>query len=101
MANNSAFGPNGPTVLVGVSAVQVQATQNVVVQSYRVRCLVTGYLTWGPTNSVTSVGAPAAGVPSANTLGMTAGNVESFCLPNGWFIASGAGAFELTPGEGV
>lgn len=103
MANDSAFSPGGPTVLVGATAVQIPLAGSINnVQSYRVRCLVAAYLTWGP-STVTAAGAPTAGVPSANTIGMAAGAVEKLSLPDGntWFIASAAAAFEVTPGEGI
>jgi hypothetical protein len=110
MSQNSAFDPTfGPTVLVGTSVVQAPATNGVLVGSYRVRCLVTGYLSWASSQGGNPAGtaptipapvAPSAGTPSPNTVGMTAGTVEVFKLPvNAFLLASVAAAFEVTPGE--
>lgn len=106
---DSTFTPKGPTVLVGTSVVQATGTNpNEQCTSCLVRCLVTGYLSWmtselGTTTApAITVAAPTAGVPSANTIGMTAGAVQTLGLPvNAWFKASAAAAFEITPGEGV
>lgn len=109
MSTTAAFCPQGSTVLVTNAAVQVpgEATGGVA-QSYRVRNLASTpqYFTWGATNAVTSVGAPTAGVPSANTIGMLGSSVETFVInaPGAgtlWFIASTATGFEFTPGEGL
>ena len=108
MSLDSAFTPYGSvgTVLVGVSAVQVLAATGGGAgssgQSFRVRCLVTAYLTWGTGSGVTAVGAPSAGTPSANTIGMSAGQVEVFSFPPlAYFISTVAASFEITCGEGV
>lgn len=105
---DSTFTPSGPTVLVGVSVVQVNAaTQNAVEPtSYRVRCLATGYLAWYPSQTVGAptftAAAPTAGNPASNTIGMNAGGVETFSFPQGgYFLSSVAAGFEVTPGEGV
>lgn len=96
----AAFQPLGPTVLVGVTALQVPGAS--AAGSFRVRCLVTAYLTWGTQSTVTAAGAPVAGTPSPATVGMTAGNVEKITLPgNSYFISSVAASFEITPGEGI
>lgn len=100
MSLTSTFTPQGPTVLVGVTAVQIP--NNITPSqfgstTYRVRCLVTAYLTWGQASTVAAVGGPGT-----NTLGMTAGGVETFILPGqNYFIANVAAAFEMTPGEGM
>ena len=109
MANDSTLTPKGPTVLVGTTVVQVNAANpNEYSVSYRVRCLVTAYLAWSTNNDVTpgapviTATAPSAGTSQPNTLGMTAGAVETFTLPpNAWFVSSVAAAFEVSPGEGV
>lgn len=106
MASTSAFTPQGSTVLVGTSAVQVPASgsANTIAVSYRVRNLqaTQQYLTWGSTNAVTAGAAPTAGNPTANTVGLLAGSVETFTFPSGsWFISATVGAFEITPGEGI
>lgn len=108
---DSTFTPAGPTVLVGTVLVQVDPPGNNTVQrtSYRVRCLATGYLSWTPmiaanatSTAITASTAPANLVPSANTIGMAGGTVETFTLPqNAWFISSVAAGFEVTPGEGL
>lgn len=105
MATGNAFVPQGSTYLVVAAAVQVlSAATGGVAQSFRVRNLssTVAYFTWGATSGVTSVGAPSAGVPSANTIGMLGGSVETFSLPaTAWFIANNATGFEFTPGEGL
>lgn len=109
--NDSTFTPAGPTVLVGTTLVQVDPPSSNPTQrtSFRVRCLVAGYFTYtpalasnvAPTSPTTST-APSAGSPQANTIGMAAGNTETFTLPqNCWMVASAAAAFEVTPGEGI
>lgn len=103
MASANAFSQLAPTILVGTSAVQI-ATNQRTSNGYRVRCVVasgSAYFTTGQTSSVTSVGAPTTGVPSAATMGMGAGTVETFTNLGDWMIASAAGAFEVTPGDGV
>jgi hypothetical protein len=102
MSISSAFQPQGPTYLVGTAAVQI--TSGTGSCCYRVRNLaaVTQYFTWGNASTVTSVGAPSLGTPSANTFGLLASSVETFELPgNVWLIASSATGFEVTPGEGL
>ena len=111
MAYNSSFSPFGPTVLVGTSSVQVKTTNNDNPTSYRVRNLSTSaqYFKWAaplPNDAavtVPAIVAPADGVPSTRTIGMLPSSVETFSgLPaNAWFLASAAGAFEITPGEGM
>lgn len=114
---DSAFSPQvgGQTFLVGVTRIQVpayggQGNTGATATSYRVRCLVSGYLQFavssiaaGLTTAPTmSAGAPADAVPVTNTIGMTAGQTEVFDLPmNCWFLSSVAAGFEVTPGEGV
>jgi hypothetical protein len=100
MSLTSTFMPSGPTVLVGASAVQANATSGSAV-NYRVRCLVSAYLTWGGAG-ISAAGAPSAGSPVTNTIGMTAGGIETFTFPaNSSFISSVAASFEVTPGEGL
>lgn len=109
MSYDSTFTPKGPTVLIGTTVLQAPPS-NPAEQctSYRVRCLVSGYLMWAPSNTASpaaptlTVAAPVAGTPSNNTIGQNAGEVETFCLPiNAWFKSSNAAGFEVTPGEGV
>ena len=106
------FTPKGSTVLVSTTPVQVLPTNpQEACNSYRIRCLVSGYLEWGQSEgdaltgaaapSITAV-APALGVPQANTIGMTVGGVETLTLPfAAWFVSSVASGFEVTPGEGI
>jgi len=103
MAVNGSFAPNGPTVLVDNTARQIAPMNAVTNPGYRVRNLSASvqYFTHGATNAVTSVGAPAAGTPSNNTIGMLPGSVETFANLLPWMIASTATGFEVTPGEGV
>jgi hypothetical protein len=110
MAYDSTFTPKGPTVLVGIApAVQVAtANPSEWPTSYRVRCLATAYLSWytfqdvGAPPPTITVTAPAANVPSPQTIGMSLGGVETFTFPpNAYFQASVAAAFEITPGEGL
>ena len=109
---DSTFTPKGPTVLVSTSVVQVLPTNpNEQAISYRVRCLVTGYLAWGQSEGDALLGpgaptltatAPTLVTPSVNTIGMAVGGVETLTLPNAaWCVSSVASGFEVTPGEGV
>lgn len=107
MAYDGAFQPIGATVLVGVSPVKAPANDGSETQSYRISSLSTSrqYLTWHPETTqqpTLSIAVPANGVPSPNTIGMAAGATETFVLPNNcWFRADAAGAFEVTPGQGL
>lgn len=104
MSIDTTFQPKSPTFLVGATALQVAPDSQMGVTTFRVRLIVAGpaYLSWGFNNAVTAKGAPAAGVPVANTLGMTvAGSVMYIEVPgNSWFISSVAAAFEITGGQG-
>lgn len=110
--NDGAFVPFGPTVLVGTSEVQVSSgTRATGPTAYRVRNLSASqqYFSWAPAAPLggaapsITVTAPSAGVPSANTIGMLPFSVEVFggLPPNCYFKANAAGAFEITPGEGL
>lgn len=111
MAYDSPFSPMGPTVLVGTSSVQVKTTNNEGNSSYRVRNILATqqYFRWAaplPGDTAVTVPAivlPSAGVVAHKTLGMLPYSVETFGgLPsNAWFLADAAGAFEVTPGEGL
>lgn len=106
--NDQAFTPAGSTFLIGVAAVQVPNPGTTQQTAYRIRCLVSGYIAFSPEvvsgaapTSLAAV-APVAGTPSLNTIGMLAGQVEVFCLPQeAWFLSSVAAGFEVTAGEGV
>lgn len=103
---DSTFTPKGPTYLVGTATVQCSSAVGEQCTSYRIRCLASGYLAWAASQTTTApvltATAPANGVPSTNTIGMTIGGVETLSLPqNAWFESSVAAGFEVTPGEGV
>jgi hypothetical protein len=107
---NSAFAPFGPTYLVGTSPVQVNSSNNMYPTGYRFVNLTANLVRvcWQPQEpnnaTVTPVLiAPAAGVPSANTLAIPANGVAVFSSipPNAWFVASAATSLEVTPGEGI
>jgi hypothetical protein len=107
---NSPFTPFGPTYLVGTSPVQVASNNNDNPSSYRIRNTSASvqYITWAPpvpgnaTPTIT-VAAPTAGVPKKATMGFLPSSVEVIGgIPaNAWFQADAAGAFEVTPGEGL
>jgi hypothetical protein len=107
---NSPFTPFGPTYLVGVTTIQVASNNNDNATSYRIRNTSASaqYLSWvapvpGNERQLTTVTAPTAGNPSYSTLGFLPNSVEVIggLPPNAWFKASAAGAFEITPGEGL
>jgi hypothetical protein len=95
------FSPSGPTTLVDNTARQIGTAPGP--GNYRVRNLATTgqYFTHGATSSVTSVGAPTGGSPSANTIGMAGSGVEVFSGLLPWMIASTSTGFEVTPGDGL
>jgi hypothetical protein len=107
---NSPFTPFGPTYLVGTSPVQVASNNNDNPSSYRIRNTSASvqYISWvydapgNPTPTIT-VAAPTAGSPKKATLGFLPSSVEVIGgIPaNAWFQADAAGAFEVTPGEGL
>jgi predicted branched-subunit amino acid permease len=99
---DTTFHPITPTILVGVTAVQAAVDTQQDNTTFRVRCLVAAYLTWGNKSTITALGAPAAGVPSANTLGMSVvGSAMYIEVPaNSFFISSIAASFEITGGKG-
>lgn len=103
MSIDTVFKPLGPTVLIGLTAVQVVASgTGSNYSSIRVRNLgtVVQYFTWGGANVASLT--PSAGVPAANTIGMAAGATETFDIPPAlFFIANAAAAFEMTPGQGA
>jgi hypothetical protein len=100
------FQPTGPTILVDNTArrigINVDANAGAG-NSYRVvnKSSSVQYFTHGSSSSVTSVGAPTAGTPSANTIGMAANGVEVFGGLLAWMIASTSTGFEVTPGDGL
>jgi hypothetical protein len=98
------FHPIGQTVLVGLTAVQVNPDTQLDCSAFRVRLIVAGpaYLTWGNKASITAAGAPGAGTPVMNTVGMVnIGTVLYIEVPsNSYFISNVAASFELTGGKG-
>lgn len=105
---DSPFRASGPTVLVGVTAVQVSSVNSVNPSSYRIRNItnLTAYIGWASPNvsttpPVISTTAPVAGTPSSNLISMSGGSVEVLTFPqNAYFQSSVAAGFEITPGEG-
>jgi hypothetical protein len=99
---DTTFHPITQTVLVGATAVQVATDTQQDNTTFRVLCVAAAQLTWGNSASITAKGAPTAGVPVFNTLGMlTPGSVMYIEVPaNSWFIASAAAAFQITGGKG-
>jgi hypothetical protein len=100
------FQPTGPTILVDNTAREIGIRADALGgagNNYRVRNLAsTGqYFTHGATSSVTSIGAPVGGTPSANTIGMAGNGVEVFSGLLPWMIASTSTGFEVTPGDGL
>jgi hypothetical protein len=101
MSIDTTFHPITQTILVGATAVQVSTDTQLDATTFRVRCLATAYLTWGGNSNITAKGAPGAGVPVFNTLGMTVGSVMYIEVPsNSFFISSAPTAFEITGGKG-
>lgn len=102
MSIDTTFHPITQTVLVGAAAVQVATDTQLDANTFRVVCKVAAYLTWGNSSAITAKGAPIAGTPVFNTLGMpTVGSVMYIEVPaNSFFIASAAAAFEITGGKG-
>lgn len=102
MSIDTTFHPITQTILVGVTAVQVATDTQLDANTFRVKCLAAAYLTWGNNGNITAKGAPAAGVPVMNTLGMaTIGSVMYIEVPaNSFFISSVAASFEITGGKG-
>ena len=109
MSIDTCFKPTAATISIGTTPVAVsQVSGPGAVTTYRVRCLVAAYLSWGPTsaqataNAVAQAGLIAGTGQAANTVGMFASSVETFELPAGSFlVASAALAFEVTPGQGA
>jgi hypothetical protein len=101
MTIDTTFSPLTSTYQIGAAAVQVAPKDlSGAVSTYRVRCLASGYLTWGQTSGVAAAGAPGAS-PVANTVGLTTGGVGYLQLPPGvYFISSVAAGFEVTGGQG-
>jgi hypothetical protein len=102
MSIDTTFHPITQTVLVGATAVQVATDTQLDNTTFRVLCVAAAQLTWGNNAAITAKGAPTAGVPVFNTLGMlTIGSVMYIEVPsNSWFIASAAAAFQITGGKG-
>jgi hypothetical protein len=100
------FQPTGPTTLVDNTAREIGVRADALGGSgnnYRVVNLSASvqYFTHGASSSVTSVGAPAGGTPSANTIGMAGNGVEIFSGLMPWMIASTSTGFLVTPGDGL
>lgn len=104
MSIDTTFKPIGATALVGVTAVQVcDKGAYLGVITFRVRCVnaAAQYLTWGSQSGVASAGAPTAGSPVQNTIGMAPGAVAYLDVPAAsYFISGSAASFEVTGGTG-
>jgi hypothetical protein len=102
MSIDTTFHPITQTVLVGTAAVQVATDTQQDNTTFRVLCVAAAYLTWGNSNAITAKGAPTAGNPVFNTLGMlTVGSVMYIEVPaNSWFISNAAASFQITGGKG-
>lgn len=104
MSIDTTFQPKTLTYLITTAALQIPEAGQVGATTFRVRLIVAGpaYLSWGSSSSVTAKGAPAAGTPVANTLGMSGlGTVMYIEVPpNSFFISNVATAFEITGGQG-
>jgi hypothetical protein len=100
MSVDTTFKPIGATYLLSTTAIQPTPDASGTA-TFRLRCLVAGYVTWGRTNAVTAAGAPGA-TPSANTIGVSiVGQVTYIEVPAAsFFISSVASSFEITPGQG-
>jgi hypothetical protein len=105
MSVDTTFKPLSSTFLIGVTATQVINSGAVTAgaNTMRIQNILTTrqYLTWGPSSTVTAAGAPAAGAPVPNTIGLAGG--ESIYLeipPTSYLIANIAAAFEVTAGTG-
>ena len=104
------FQPTGPCTLVDATArlLQGNAVGTNGGQNWRVVNLANAvqYFTYGPTSSVTSVGAPTGGTPSANTVGMAANEIRTLTLTpftnNALYaIASSSTGFLFIQGDGL
>lgn len=113
MSVDTTFKPTGPTILVGVTPVQIQVggNQGSIGDAVYVRCLAaaasSAYFFYGPSAAslaslptVPPTGATAA-LSASNALGMFGQTVKVFAIPsNSFVVASAAAAFEMTPGQG-
>ena len=99
------FSPWGPSYLVVNSTVQVTTLDGSQPTSYRIINLASANqcFSWGTTSaSVPTPTAPTAGNPATRILCMLPLTAETFhgLPPNGYFQASAATGFYVTPGEG-
>lgn len=104
MSIDTTFKPIGATALVPASSATVQVVDKgayLGVTTFRVRCVIAGYLNWSAQSTVGAAAAPTAGSPSQNTIGMAAGAVAYLEVPaSSYFRGDGTATFELTPGMG-
>jgi hypothetical protein len=103
MSLDTVFKQSGPAVLVGVTAVQVCPAQAGVYTFRVVNSVATlQSFTWGKLSTITALGPPTAGVPSANTITMLPSSVETFEIPgDSYFIGNAGSAFYFHPGSGA
>jgi hypothetical protein len=103
MSVDTVFKPQGPSTLVGVTAVQIPNGGSGTT-SFRVYNTVATEqcFTWGQTAAVVAAGPPTAGVPSPTTICMLPTSVETFEIPsNSWFIGNAGSAFVFVAGQGA
>lgn len=104
MSIDVTFKPIGVTALVPASTATVQVVDKgayLGATTFRVRCVIAGYLNWGQQSTLGAAVAPSAGTPSQNTIGMAAGAVAYLEVPaSSYFRGDGTATFELTPGTG-
>lgn len=104
MSIDTTFKPIGKTVTVGPTGGAVAPNDQgayLGVITFRVRVMVAGYLTWGPSGVAAAV-APALGAPQTATLGFTTvGSIGYIEVPaNSFFRGDGTSSFEVTGGTG-
>jgi hypothetical protein len=100
------FQPTGPTILVDNTAREIGVRADALGgagNNYRIVNLSASvqYFTHGASSSVSSVGAPTGGTPSANTIGMAGNGIEVFSGLLPFMIASSSTGFLVTPGDGL
>lgn len=104
MSIDTTFKPIGNTVVVGPTGGAVAPVDQgayLGVTTFRVKVVVAGYLSWGPSNIPAPV-APVLGTPQPHTMGFaTVGAVAYLEVPaNSFFRTDGTASFEITSGCG-
>lgn len=102
MSVDTTFKPIGKTVVVGPTGGAVQpndSSASAGIITFRIRCTVAGYLTWGG-QAVAAAVAPALGTPQSSTLGFAIGVAYIDAPAASFFRGDGTSAFEITGGTG-